>query len=107
AVIAHLHSLYRTAQLSQTNASKTDAMFQLWQDAKFLGFDLGEFRKRSDERKFSDALTYARVSTLINARNAARQAKNFKESDRIRDELSTMGVVLHDTKEGTTWELKR
>jgi cysteinyl-tRNA synthetase len=48
------------------------------------------------------------VDTLIGARNAARKAKNFKESDRIRDELAAMGVVLKDNKDGTTtWEVAR
>ena len=40
-------------------------------------------------------------------RNAARKAKNFAESDRIRDELAAMGVVLKDSKDGTTWEVAR
>jgi len=48
-----------------------------------------------------------KVTGLIAARNAARQAKDFKESDRIRDELTAMGVVLKDSKEGTTWEIAR
>jgi cysteinyl-tRNA synthetase len=48
-----------------------------------------------------------KVSGLIEQRNAARKAKNFKESDRIRDELAAMGVVLKDSKEGTTWEIAR
>ncbi len=43
----------------------------------------------------------------IAARNAARKAKDFKESDRIRDELAAMGVVLKDSKDGTTWEIAR
>jgi cysteinyl-tRNA synthetase len=37
----------------------------------------------------------------------AREARNFAESDRIRDELAKMGVVLKDTKDGTTWEIAR
>jgi cysteinyl-tRNA synthetase len=48
------------------------------------------------------------VEKLIAARNVARKAKNFKESDRIRDELTRMGVVLKDNKDGTTsWEVAR
>ena len=47
------------------------------------------------------------IERLIAARSAARVAKNFKESDRIRDELAAMGVVLKDSKEGTTWEIAR
>jgi cysteinyl-tRNA synthetase len=48
-----------------------------------------------------------KVTGLIEQRNAARKAKDFKESDRIRDELAGMGVVLKDSKEGTTWEVAR
>jgi cysteinyl-tRNA synthetase len=37
----------------------------------------------------------------------ARKRKDFKEADRIRDELAAMGVVIKDSKDGTTWEVKR
>ena len=47
------------------------------------------------------------IESRIAARNAARKAKNFAESDRIRDELAAMGVVLKDSKDGTTWEVAR
>jgi cysteinyl-tRNA synthetase len=47
------------------------------------------------------------IKERIAARNAARKAKNWAEADRIRDELDAMGIALHDTKEGTTWEVKR
>jgi cysteinyl-tRNA synthetase len=107
AAIAHLHGLYRASQTAESNAGKTDSMFQLWQDAKFLGFDLGAFRKQRDRRQFSDDLTNARTSALIAARNAARKAKDFKEADRIRDELLAMGIVIKDSKDGTTWEIAR
>jgi len=49
----------------------------------------------------------AEVDKLVAARDAARKARNFTEADRIRDELAKMGVVLHDTKDGTTWEIAR
>jgi cysteinyl-tRNA synthetase len=49
----------------------------------------------------------AKVVSLIEARKQARNAKNFTESDRIRDELAAMGVVLKDSKDGTTWEIAR
>jgi cysteinyl-tRNA synthetase len=48
-----------------------------------------------------------KVDQLIAKRNEARKVKNFGEADRIRDELAKMGVVLHDTKDGTTWEIAR
>jgi|HubBroStandDraft_6_1064221.scaffolds.fasta_scaffold88019_3 cysteinyl-tRNA synthetase len=48
-----------------------------------------------------------RVNQLVDARRAARARKDWKESDRIRDELAKMGVVLKDSKDGTTWEIAR
>jgi cysteinyl-tRNA synthetase len=54
------------------------------------------------------AIDDAQVERLIGERNAARKAKNFKEADRIRDELAGMGVELEDKKAGTTtWRVKR
>jgi cysteinyl-tRNA synthetase len=58
-------------------------------------------------RPQSLAVDEKRVADFIAARNSARQAKNFKEADRIRDELLAMGIVLKDTKDGTTWEVAR
>ncbi len=55
----------------------------------------------------SASIDESKVISLIDARNAARKAKDFKESDRIRDELAAMGVVLKDSKDGTTWEIAR
>ncbi len=48
-----------------------------------------------------------KVDQLVQARNAARKAKNFAEADRIREELAAMRVVVKDTNEGTTWEIAR
>jgi len=48
------------------------------------------------------------VQTLIDARNTARARKDWKESDRIRDELLAMDIVVKDNRDGTTsWEAKR
>ena len=43
------------------------------------------------------------VEKLVGARTAARKARDFKESDRIRDELLARGVVLEDGPAGTSW----
>jgi cysteinyl-tRNA synthetase len=46
----------------------------------------------------------AEIEAAIAARQAARKAKDFKESDRIRDELKAKGVFLEDGPKGTTWK---
>jgi cysteinyl-tRNA synthetase len=48
-------------------------------------------------------LSEAEIEGLISARQAARKAKNFAESDRLRDELVAAGIVLEDGAGGTTW----
>jgi len=52
--------------------------------------------------------TKAEIDALIRDRLAARAEKNWAESDRIRDQLAAMGVMLKDNKDGTTtWEINR
>lgn len=47
---------------------------------------------------------YARIEALVEARIAAKKAKNFAEADRIRDELAAEGITLIDTAQGTEWK---
>jgi cysteinyl-tRNA synthetase len=59
-------------------------------------------------RPSSVTIDDAKVESLIAARNAARKAKDFKEADRIRAELTGQGIELEDRKDGTTsWKVKR
>ena len=62
----------------------------------------------SSFRPESASVDETRVVNLIEARDTARRTKNFKEADRIRDELKAMGVELEDTKDGKTkWKVAR
>jgi cysteinyl-tRNA synthetase len=56
---------------------------------------------------FSDRSVDEIVKEKIALRERARARKDWKESDRIRDDLAKMGVVLKDSKDGTTWEIAR
>jgi cysteinyl-tRNA synthetase len=98
---------------------KTGAYSDLLSAIKFIGFS---GNSRIISRVFLEASSSSmasgraamtarpseeRVQELIEARNTARKSKNFSEADRIRDELAAMGVVLKDSKDGTTWEIAR
>jgi cysteinyl-tRNA synthetase len=85
--MAELHALH-----------KSDAA-ALASTLRALGFD-----RRPESKRMVDK---NKVETMIATRLEARKAKNFAESDRIRDELAAMGVVLKDSKDGTTWEIAR
>ena len=45
------------------------------------------------------------IEEAIEARKAAKAAKNYAEADRIRADLLQKGVTLIDTKEGTTYRI--
>jgi cysteinyl-tRNA synthetase len=51
----------------------------------------------------ADGPTDAEIEAAIAARQAARKARDFRESDRIRDDLKAKGVILEDGPKGTTW----
>ncbi len=73
----------------------------------FLGFREDAFSTWQAHRAPAPALPPEEISRRIAARLDARKAKNFAEADRIRDELAALGIVLKDSKEGTTWEVAR
>jgi cysteinyl-tRNA synthetase len=74
---------------------------------KALGATLGILQ--GDPRAFLQAgagLDEATIQQRIEARAAAKKAKDFAEADRIRQELLAQGIVLKDSAAGTTWEAK-
>ncbi len=58
-------------------------------------------------QEIGDALTPQLLDVLIGVRNAARERRDWKTSDQIRDQLKTLGVVLEDTTDGTKWKIER
>ncbi len=73
----------------------------------FFGFRASAFSEWREARAPAPALPPEEIDQRIAARLSARRAKNFAEADRIRDELAALGVVLKDSKDGTTWEVAR
>jgi len=75
-----------------------------------LAYEPGEWLSMRSEltagESMGEELDDAQISALIEARTAARRAKNWAESDRIRDELAAAGVILEDGQGGTTWRRK-
>ncbi len=100
--IAELHRLHAAGETAELNVTLA-----------FLGFTGETLKARAVAQANEAAGMASRVEPLIAARLDARKRKDFKESDRIRDELAAMGVTLKDTKNKetgeieTTWEIAR
>jgi cysteinyl-tRNA synthetase len=105
--ISILHGLAKSAK--RGDAVKAA---ELRATLKFLGVWDGEAAADLTLQKHAN-VDATKVRELIAARLEARRAKDFKASDRIRDDLSALGIALKDTKDPktgevvTTWEYKR
>jgi cysteinyl-tRNA synthetase len=95
------------AALGELHRLPTDGPETIKASANLIGLLT---QKRSDRQAAglaAAAIDRGEVERLVAARTAARAAKNWAESDRLRDALAEVGVVVKDSKAGTTWEVKR
>ena len=100
---------------AKTNAATKLAAFDDFDRVLSLSLtDAARAQLEAEKKKAADAATVAaaahagdpeaqEIQALVDARTAAKKAKNFAEADRIRDELSARGVVIVDTPAGPTW----
>jgi cysteinyl-tRNA synthetase len=79
-------------------------LHSLWYTLEQLTQVLGLIVDLTDTAPAStNSLSDAEIEALIQQRQDARKAKNWAESDRIRDELQSQGITLIDAKDGTRW----
>ena len=114
--LAVLQSLARelnTAKAAGQDAAAGALAAELRSLAGILGilaYEPGEWLARRSAltagKSAGEGLDDARIDALVAARTAARRARNWAESDRIRDELAAAGVILEDAAGGTTWRRK-
>jgi cysteinyl-tRNA synthetase len=106
--LTRLHALAGEIRSCASGLHQLELKNKLKASAAFLGvlaFTKDAALANHPHRRVVDA---DKVRALIDARNAARKAKNFKEADRVRDELKAMGIELEDHKDGTTtWKVSR
>jgi cysteinyl-tRNA synthetase len=99
-----------------TNKANKDVSYSytlLYKLATTLGFTF-EKAKLSDEelqlklQQISEELgeKYSSMEEIIERRKQARNDKNWDVADKIRVALDNVGIILKDSKEGTTWETK-
>ncbi|HRY06601.1 MAG TPA: cysteine--tRNA ligase [Hyphomicrobiaceae bacterium] len=98
--ISILHGLMKSA------ARNEDARATLKATVQFMGLYDNETKEELSPGLAAITVDEVRIKTQINARLEARKAKNWAESDRIRDELAAQGIQLKDSKNPTSGEIE-
>jgi cysteinyl-tRNA synthetase len=99
--IAKIHELYTSANKGN---EKSKRLFN--SACKLIGlFDLTK-NAWEDLKKANKDISEDFIKNKIKERLAAKQKKNFKLADQIRDELMNKGVTIEDQKGETTWKFK-
>lgn len=96
--IAAVFELVKYANTQVTESSSREYVQGVYGILKELCDVLGLIIEKEEELLDED------VENLIAERQAARKAKNFARADKIRDQLSDMGIILEDTREGVKWK---
>ena len=68
---------------------------------------LGLLEARAEPAREVDSKLKAKIDSLIWLRQEARKRRDFAEADRLRTELESLDVVIEDTRDGTSWRLRR
>ena len=97
--IANLHKLYESASKGKDKELFISA-------CKFIGLLNENNNQWENYKKNKASINEAEINSKIELRNKARADKNYKEADRIRDELFDKGVLIEDKDGKTLWKFK-
>lgn len=95
--IAYMHKMAAVCHSASDGADIEAGVMDLRLKGKVLGI-----LQQSPDKWFKGDSSGSDIDTLVNARIAAKKAKNWAEADRIRNELKAQGIILEDHPDGTT-----
>ncbi|MDA3891290.1 MAG: cysteine--tRNA ligase [Salinivirgaceae bacterium] len=80
-----------------------DALTKLFHN---FTFDILGLKSEEEDVKDGNDLSGVLIEMLLNMRIAAKENKDWATADKIRNQLTEMGIVIKDTKDGFEWEIK-
>lgn len=101
--LAELFELVRSANKAQSVDDKARLKAQLLDAGALLGILQQDPIAWFSQQPAGSALSAEQIEQQLEARSAARKARQWAESDRIRDELAAQGVIIEDSAQGTRW----
>ena len=97
--IANLHKLYE-------KASKGIDIELFISACRFVGLLNEDNEKWQNYKKNKVSISETEIKEMIDLRNKARENKDYKEADKIRNELLDKGVLIEDKDGKTIWKIK-
>ncbi len=97
--IANLHQLYEKANKGESKELFVSA-------CKFIGLFNEDKEQWEKYKKNKVSINETEINNKIELRNIARENKDYKEADKIRDELYDKGVLIEDKDGKTLWKFK-
>ncbi len=111
--LGSLFELTRAINRSLDSVGWTPTLQSALEEINHFGSTLGILEYEPEEylqghklEKSSSDITEEEIEELIKERNSARDEKNWKRADEIRDDLSNRGILLEDKAEDTIWRVK-
>ena len=97
--IANLHKLFEKVNKDENKDLFVSA-------CKFVGLMNETGEQWNEFKKKRVSITESEIENMLSLRDKARESKNYKEADRIRDELLDKGVLIEDKDGKTLWKFK-
>jgi len=100
--ISELHALAKQLNKS-TDEEKPRLKAELVKSSELLGLLFQDPKTWFTASSDDSAISEADINALIAEREQAKKDKNYGRADEVREQLKAAGVVLEDSREGTTW----
>lgn len=100
---ANLHELTTRFFKADSDTERTQLKSEIDSISAFIGIGQMDAQQWFQGTADENALSADAIEALLTERTEAKKSKNFARADEIRDQLANEGILIKDTREGTSW----